>query len=101
LTNKAEFDFSGVAIADDVVDAALAIQQQQTKTKTFRGLSRIRPLITVLQDYSSVVDTFVQVKPDLLGLIWVDATPVSNDAKVLQLTYIRDPSSSFCRQPVR
>lgn len=73
LANKSAFDFSKVASADDVVDAALAIQQQQARTKTFRGLARIRPLITVLQEYSGVADTFVQVKPDVLGLIWVSA----------------------------
>jgi hypothetical protein len=73
LVNKAGFDFSTVATAEDVVAAALAIQQEQAKTKTFRGLSRITPLITVLEEYRGVVDTFVQVKPDVLGLIWVGA----------------------------
>ena len=74
LANKSAFDFSKIPSADDVLDAALAIQQQQAATKTFRGLGRIKPLISVLQDFSSVVDTFVQVKPDVLGLIWVRIT---------------------------
>jgi hypothetical protein len=71
LVNKSGFDFSQVSNANDVIDAAIAIQQQQAKTKTFRGLARIKPFITVLQDYSGVVDTFAQVKPDILCLIWV------------------------------
>ena len=74
LAIKPAFDFSKVHSADDVLDAALEIQQQQAATKTFRGLVRIQPLITVLQDFSSVVDTFVQVQPDVLGLIWVRTT---------------------------
>lgn len=71
LTNESSFDFSKISSANDVLDAALAIQKQQAATKTFRGLGRIKPLIDVLKDFSSVIDTFVQVKPDILGLIWV------------------------------
>ncbi|KAH6850548.1 hypothetical protein B0I37DRAFT_116504 [Chaetomium sp. MPI-CAGE-AT-0009] len=70
LAHKPGFDFSKIDSAKDVLDAARAIEQQQAKTKTYRGLARIRPLITVLQDYSGVVDTFAQVKPDILCLIW-------------------------------
>ncbi|KAH6641179.1 hypothetical protein F5144DRAFT_641977, partial [Chaetomium tenue] len=70
LGNQPGFDFSQLASADDVVDAAIAIQQQRADTQTFHWLARITPLITVLQDYSSVVDTFVQFKPDVLCLIW-------------------------------
>ena len=71
LTNESSFDFSKISSANDVLDAALAIQKKQATTKTFRGLGRIKPLIDVLKDFSSVIDTFVQVKPDILGLIWV------------------------------
>ena len=55
-------------------DATREVQRQQAKTKTYRGLKRIEPLIKVLQEYSSVIDTFVQVKPDIMGLIWVRPT---------------------------
>ncbi|KAK3297275.1 uncharacterized protein B0H64DRAFT_391813 [Chaetomium fimeti] len=70
LANKSGFDFSKVASAEDVLDAARVIEQQQKQTKTQRGLARIKPLITVLQEYSGVIDTFAQVKPDVLCLIW-------------------------------
>lgn len=102
LVNKSGFDFSKVSSADDVIDAAIAIQQQQAKTKTFRGLARIKPFITVLQDYSGVVDTFAQVKPDVLCLIWVSAVVrSSNVIGVLQLIHTRGPSNSYCRRPAR
>lgn len=71
LTDKAGIDLSKLATADDVYKAAKDIQQQQAKTKTYRGLKRIEPFIKALQDYSGVVDTFAQVKPDLLCLMWV------------------------------
>ncbi len=60
-----------MATVDDVYDAAREIQRQQAKTKSFRGLKRIEALIKVLQEYGDVVDTFVQVQPDILSLIWV------------------------------
>jgi hypothetical protein len=71
LTSKTKFDFSKIATVDDVYDAAANIQRQQAKTKSFRGLKRIEPLLKVLQEYSGVVDTFVQAKPDILSFIWV------------------------------
>jgi hypothetical protein len=71
LTNKTLFDFSKLTTVDDVYNAATEIQRQQAKTKSFRGLKRIEPFIKVLQEYGGVADTFAQIKPDILCLIWV------------------------------
>jgi len=68
---KAKLDVSKLATADDVYKAADDIQKQQAKTKTFRGLKRIEPLIRALQEYTGVVDTYAQVNPEILCLIWV------------------------------
>lgn len=54
-------------------DVLLALEQLQEKQKT-RGtwlhLERISPLIDRLQSYVAVIDRFVQVKPDILALVW-------------------------------
>lgn len=73
LKNKttSKFDFSKLATVDDVYEAASEIQRQQAKTKSYRGLKRIEPFIKVLQEYGGVADTFAQIKPDILCLIWV------------------------------
>jgi hypothetical protein len=71
LKNPAMYDFSKITSIDDVYKATDEIQKQQLKTKTLRGLKRIKPLIDALNEYSGVVEVFVQVKPEVLGLIWV------------------------------
>jgi len=70
LANTAKFDFKSATVKD-VYAAAQDIERQQAKTKTFRGLARIRPLLKALEDYAGVLDAFAQIKPDLLCLIWV------------------------------
>lgn len=71
LPKTTKFDFSKLTTVDDVYRAAKEIEREQKKTKSFRGLKRIEPFINVLKEYSGVIDTFVQVKPDIMGLIWV------------------------------
>jgi hypothetical protein len=68
---KAKLDVSKLTTADDVYQATDDIQKQQAKSKTFRGLKRIEPLIKALQEYSGVADTYAQINPDILCLIWV------------------------------
>ncbi|KAI0847594.1 hypothetical protein F5Y00DRAFT_271106 [Daldinia vernicosa] len=70
LKNPALYDFSKINSPDDVIDEAIRIQKQQAKTKTLRGLKRIDPLINGLKEYAAVIEVFVQVKPDIMGLIW-------------------------------
>lgn len=71
LKNPALYDFSRISTIDDVLEEATKIEKQQAKTKTLRGLTRIRPFINGLKEYSAVVEVFVQAKPDVLSLIWV------------------------------
>ncbi|KAI2621405.1 hypothetical protein GGS26DRAFT_262370 [Hypomontagnella submonticulosa] len=70
LKNPALYDFSRISTIDDVLEEATKIEKQQAKTKTLRGLTRIRPFINGLKEYSAVVEVFVQAKPDVLSLIW-------------------------------
>ncbi|RKK66058.1 hypothetical protein BFJ69_g15750 [Fusarium oxysporum] len=65
------YDFSAFPTIDHVYQAAQQIQEQQAKGRTMRNLNKIRPLLETLRHYGNVVETFVQVKPDVLALIWV------------------------------
>jgi len=38
---------------------------------SLRNLRRIEPFITGISQYAKVIEVFVQVKPEILGLIWV------------------------------
>ncbi|KAK5987844.1 hypothetical protein PT974_11978 [Cladobotryum mycophilum] len=55
---------------DEVYQATDALQADQAKQGRLRHLSKIQPYLEGLRGYADVVDTFVQVKPDILALIW-------------------------------
>ena len=63
--------FSKFTSIDDVYDATDEIQQKQAKTQTLQNLKKIQPYIECLNQYSGVVETIVQIKPDFLAIIWV------------------------------
>ncbi|KAF7538368.1 hypothetical protein G7054_g3005 [Neopestalotiopsis clavispora] len=53
-----------------VYEATNKLQAEQLKTGGLRHLAKIGPYLTRIADYSKAVETFVQVKPDILALIW-------------------------------
>lgn len=55
----------------EVYDATDKIQREHSKSSTLRNLRRIEPYLDCLRHYAQVIETFVQVKPDILALIWV------------------------------
>ena len=55
---------------DQVYDLAEQIQTEQGKTGHLRHLSKINKYLEKLALYASAIDTFVQVRPDILALIW-------------------------------
>lgn len=55
---------------DEVYDATDQLQKEQAKIGHLRHLAKIEPYLERLRDYSGVIDTFVQAKPDILALIW-------------------------------
>lgn len=74
LANFSEEDkraLSGFSSIDDVYNATDKMQEEQGRTQTLRNLNKIQPYIECLNQYSEVIDTIVQVKPDLLAIIWV------------------------------
>lgn len=56
---------------DDVYDATDEIQKEQGKSRLLHNLAKIQPYLECLNQYATIVDTVVQVKPDILALIWV------------------------------
>ncbi|RBA21148.1 hypothetical protein FPRO05_07462 [Fusarium proliferatum] len=80
------------------------LQDKQAKFGRLRHLSKIEPFLARLREYSSVVETFVQSKPDILALIWgpikllllwADALKQSFDALVSALEDIGNALPDF------
>lgn len=71
LIDSKDYDFSEFTSVNQVYEATENIQKEQGKTGTLRNLRKIKPYLDCLSQYAGVVDTFVQVKPDILALIWV------------------------------
>jgi hypothetical protein len=55
---------------EEVYDSMEKYQKEQFKTTQLRHLQRIQPFLNRLKEYAGVIEVFVQVKPDILALIW-------------------------------
>ena len=55
---------------EDVYNATDVLQKEQAGKGLLRDLARIQPYLECLRSYASVIEVFVQSKPDLLSLIW-------------------------------
>jgi hypothetical protein len=55
---------------DQVYDLTDKLQEEQAKNGHMRHLSKIGPFLERLRGYAGAIETFVQVKPDILALIW-------------------------------
>ena len=71
LVNRDEFDFRGIETIDDVYKEISIIQEEQGRQGVLRHMKKIEPFLIVMEQYSGVVDTFVQAKANVLALIWV------------------------------
>lgn len=56
---------------EDLRVAIDAIQTEQSQRRGLRNLNRIRPFLNFLQQYSRVIEQFVNAKAELLAFIWV------------------------------
>ncbi|KAF4962504.1 hypothetical protein FSARC_9427 [Fusarium sarcochroum] len=90
---------------DEVCNDIQKLQDEQAKAGRLRHLSKIEPFLSRLRDYSSVIETFVQAKPDILALIWgpikllllwADVLKQSFDALVNTLEEIGHLLPEFC-----
>lgn len=56
--------------ADNLWDFIQGMQAKKHNERRMQNLAKIKGFLDKLKDYAIVVDTFVQVKPDILALIW-------------------------------
>lgn len=87
LKDGEKFDFSQYKSIEEVYNVTDEIQRRQAKSGTLRNLARIQPYFDGLTQYAGVIEQFVQVKPDLLALIWVCDTDFQ----------FVEPETDFCR----
>jgi hypothetical protein len=91
LTDGDDYDFSGFRTIDDVYNETDRIQQEQAKKGALRNLKKIQPYLSHLEQYSGVIETFVQAKSDVLALIWVCNQPNRMGPQSFQLIYFKGP----------
>ena len=71
LANPKVFqDLSTITTINQVWEKALGIQAKQVNEKRMRHMAKIQSFLKKLETYDKAVGTFVQVKPDVLALIW-------------------------------
>lgn len=55
---------------DKVWDAIAKLQHDQEKKSNLRHVSRMQLFLDRIRSYSAVIEVFVQVKPEVLALLW-------------------------------
>ncbi|KAI1488247.1 NACHT domain protein [Biscogniauxia mediterranea] len=63
-------DILQITTIDQVYDATDKIQKEQAKRCHLRYLAKIGPYLDRLNEYAASIEVFVQVKPEVLALIW-------------------------------
>ena len=76
LTNKNHYNFSNIRNINDVYNETQRIQEIQGSQGTLRNLNRIRPFLRRIEEYASVIEIFILVKPEVLALLWVCFKPL-------------------------
>lgn len=56
---------------DELKGAIDEIQRAQAQRRGLRNLNKIRPFLNGLEQYSKVIEVFVNAKPDIMAFIWV------------------------------
>jgi hypothetical protein len=54
----------------DLDHAIREIEEQQANRKSLRNMQKVRPFLNALEQYSQVIEVFVNAKPDMLAFIW-------------------------------
>ena len=98
LKDPQKYDFSNFVTIEQVYEETDRIQREQGHAGTLRGLRKIKPFLEAIRHYSDIVDTMIQVKPELLALIWVSQrTKRDSRASKSGVNVLRDQSSFCCR----
>lgn len=66
-------DFSNFQFTtlDDLKAEITNIQEIQAQRRGFRNLNRVRPFLNGIEQYSKVIEVFVNAKPDIMAFVWV------------------------------
>ncbi|PQE07875.1 hypothetical protein CJF32_00003003 [Rutstroemia sp. NJR-2017a WRK4] len=80
-------DIVRVKSIGEVYDATDKLQQEQGKKGHLRHLSKIATYLNRINDYKSAIDIFIQVKPDILGLIWGPIVLLLQWASILNTSF--------------
>lgn len=63
-------DILAATSIEQVYTVIKTLQTAQGKKGSLRHLSRLEPFLSRLSDLAGVIEVFVQVKPDILALLW-------------------------------
>ena len=72
---------------DQVYDLTDKLQEEQAKKGHLRHLSKIQPYLEGLDSYAGVIEVFMQIKPDILALIWGPIKLLIQWASVLKQSF--------------
>lgn len=51
------------------------LQNEQGSRDALRNMNRIEPFINGMAQYASVIEVFLQAKPEIMALVWVSVNP--------------------------
>ena len=71
MTPKERDELLALQTIDDVYAETDKIQEEQGQKGLLRNSNKIKPYLLWLQQFSGVIEVFVQVNPSILALIWV------------------------------
>ena len=54
----------------DVYGLALQLQENVASSSRLRSFRRVRPFLEILAGFQGIIENFVQVKPEILALLW-------------------------------
>ncbi|CAI4219752.1 unnamed protein product [Parascedosporium putredinis] len=74
---------------DQVYDALEDLQEKQAANNALGHLAKVSPYLDRLREYSGVLDTFAQVEPDILCLLWGPIKLLLQFASVLKQVHPR------------
>ena len=63
-------EFQEIKSLGDLDLAIREIEKQQANRKYSRNMQKVRPFLNTLEQYSQVIEVFVNAKPDMLAFIW-------------------------------
>jgi hypothetical protein len=63
-------EFQEIKSLGDLDLAIREIEKQQANRKSLRNMQKVRPFLNALEQYSQVIEVFVNAKPDMLAFIW-------------------------------